>query len=328
MKKVLFVFFLVIGLLPWQEVLTQNINLLGFVRPRIGVFANTAPRYQLNDSVSFSETQAGINLTLPFRSRFEMNGGIQDGRGLARIKGSFWLANVNARYRTARTEAATDLKPFLSLSAGVTGVKFSMKKGFWIYSAGGGFVEEVGGFGAGSTFLYGAFTKLRIRGLRRLNAYGLAVVASRRLILPIPIVGWYRSYKRKRTLTVVLPLFIRFTQKIKRNTTFRAELNLNGFNAGFAASPNPLYAQAPMGERLRLGHSHLRMTAGIGQKLGQQWWLGLDVGANFPTFLRIGDQGETLYRTNGLGGFYGGVTLRYRLKMNGMGNFLESTGLF
>ena len=329
--RTFFLTVLLVGFLaPCSSLFSQNINLLSFIRPRVSVFGNYAPSYQLNDSVSFSEWQSGLNVTIPIRTRFKIGGGILDGKGKDLVKGSFVLANFNARYRTASTEVASDLNPLLSLSAGVTGVKFSLRKGIWVYSFGGGFVEEMGGFGGESAFGYGAFARLKIKGLRKLNAYGLALVGGRRFILPIPLIGWVRTFKRKRTLTVVLPLFVRYTKKLGKRGMFRTDFNVNGYAAGFAAEPNPFYSGNPVSERLRLSHSHLRWTVGLYRKSGKgkRWLFGLDAGLNFPTSLRIQDGRENLYQGNGLGTPYISGTIRYRLKMKGLGNFLKDLGLF
>lgn len=305
-----------------STMVAQNINLLSFVRPRVSLFANNALPYQLEDSVRFSESQAGIGTTIPLRTRLSLKG------GLKKAKGSVWLANFNARYRTATTEVARDLNPFLSLSGGVTGVRFSLEKGVWVYSFGGGLIEEVDGFGAGSAFGYGAVTRLKIKGLRKLNAYGAALVAGKRFLLPIPIVGWYRNYKKKRTLTVLLPISIRYTKGIDKGFTLRSELNLSGFTGGFSPTPNPLYSQPPTSDRIRLQHSHLRLTGGAGYKFGGQWLLGLDAGFNFPTSLQVRDGRERLYQAYGLGAIYLSASLRYRFKMKGLNGVLESLGLF
>ena len=173
----------------------QNISLLSLIRPRVSVFGNVGLPYALSDEVRFSEQQAGASASLPLRSRLHLKS------NLLASTGSALLANVNLRYRNVETEVAPNLGPILSFAGGVTGMHISLDKGIWVYSVGVGLVEEWQGFGTGSAFGYGGFAKLKVKGLKKINAYGLALFGARRLLLPIPILGWVRVYRKRQTLT-------------------------------------------------------------------------------------------------------------------------------
>ncbi len=238
-RFLLFVAFLSLWVLPSHA---QILGLNSIFRPGVKVGAVWIPEGTLADSSTFGMQRLFINTIIPLKTKVDADFKLSELRKAdLKLRQSF--LTLNAGMRQLSGNLAGDMR-VMNAAVGITGVRASLKKGVVFYTVNVGFVQKPEALSDLHPYFMGAVGKLKIKGLRKQNIYGLALAYQWGGIpLPIPLIGWNRPLSKNWSVAILLPASAQVSHKIARRVKSTYAVNLTSFRAGLgqnAASSNIL----------------------------------------------------------------------------------------
>lgn len=223
--------------------LYSQISINSLFKPGLRVGTIVQPEVAINDSVSVGSYTYLTNVIIPVNGKVKFNLSNLD------IGGKQEFVTVNAGLQDLRFTDFNSNKLLYHFSLGFTGVRVTINDGFWVYQVKAGIINDITENRIISPYAYAGAAKVYIKGINKVNAFGLAIVYNGDRFLPIPIIGFRRKLASKLSMDVILPLEVdinfKATKKIKfvfKNmlSTSSSGISRNSFNS-IVDQPNSKY---------------------------------------------------------------------------------------
>lgn len=291
--------FVVLGLSLGAAVSTtraQSFDLEQFdqlFRPRLRLDARYTPGVAFTDRPgSFEERAATGVLTIPLWKKWtasvELNllgNSWKDVlKNSVRVRASQVL--LNARYNPRELRFGDELHTLHSATIGLLGISLTKKYRLLFWSVNVNVNESAATFDQAVPRFNGIIGKMQVKGVRRQVLYGLALLVSDGLNLPLPFVGGQEPMGERWSFQYILPVQLAVGYKASQRTRFSAGIGADGFRSGFAAADR----------RVNVNYTSLRAFLLVRHKLSKTLQLRAEV-AGLPVHaLRMPDANNELLR--------------------------------
>lgn len=235
-----------------------NVALNQLFKPNVRLRYQILPTQSWHDSVRLGYRQATLAGIIPLGGKADVK--------LKELKIQAHQTFLNVAIGGRQVEM-TNLKENARLgnfSLGVTHVRGRVGKGVWLYSAQVGGIANQAIQEKRNFFGLGAIAKIQIKGLRKQNIYGVAIVIAQNNIIPVPIAGWNRKLGKRWDMALLLPIQANISYKAGKKTTLEWQ---NGFSA--FAFPT---------EATQIQYFDVRSSLELTQKLHKNWQIIAEAG--------------------------------------------------
>ncbi len=227
-----------------------------------------------NSPIRFGFSHAQIHLITPLGGKTEL-----DLKNLD-IRGRQTFLNITAGLRLPNTELTENQAYLYNFSAGFTHLRAGLQNGIWLYSATLGTVQD---FGLNKHTLFGtlALAKIRVRGLRKQDIFGLGLAYFNDRFLPFPILGLNRKLSESIDLRVLLPVQIILAYRLSKKANLDFRINSQVFAATVLQSPSLANSEA------NWRYNQLQASLILGFKIASKTRLLLEGGTGFLNQLSV-----------------------------------------
>lgn len=247
-------------------------------------------RYIFSSSFSdttgqFSDYYSNAVVTFPIRSRlsagFELDLSKPNLKDIlmnsVKIKASQTLGSIRLGYRQSSLGFdSVPAKNFYSITGGFMGVKLDKKFRVVFYNLSLNFSEQDKTFNRAVPRASGVLGRLHIKSLRKNYYYGIAMVYSDGLPLPVPFFGGSQPMGKNFILNYTIPAALNVQYK-KGNSSVYLGAMADGFRTGLSYH----------GQRLNLNHTAGQAYVMWRQKFGKTLVLRLEGGYYFYSLLTL-----------------------------------------
>lgn len=327
MQKALLCFVALLAIsLPASQ--AQFVDFRSFFRPGLRMSADWIPNANLDDTTRFGMQHYRVATILPLKTNV--------GLDLSDVKLSdFRLKDLNAKasqrfvtfnagMRQMEMSRIGENRQIWNATIGITGIKASIKTGFWLWTANLGFVESLE-TDLPNPFFVGGIVHARIKGIHKQNFLGLALTAGRHNILPIPIVGWRRKLMSKTHINIFLPIHLSIDRKLGKNSVLVWSNNFTAMTTMFSPDRGSelVGANGQVYDPVRLGYGGLRSGLSLKMPVMKSFKIQLTGGVSLFDGIRLLDPPrERLISYNRLFHPYATLTLFYKMGNKGISSEL------
>lgn len=307
----------IIGILLFSVLKTeaQSIDIPSLFNPGIRVGGLYLPEISVNDSVKYGMGRIRTTFIIP------LNGNIKVSLKDLNIAARQSFLSVNAGVRETDFSPMKTSNNLYNLSVSFLHIRASISNGLWVYYGRAGLDNDLrNDQNIFFTGLAGA-AKIYIKGINKINVFGLGVVYSKR-VWPVPIIGLRRKLAENTTLTAILPIEVDITHKFSNK--FEAEFKnaVAALKTGFVVDTlNTHYRN----DHLILSNFNLQTSLLFIYKATRNLQIYAEGGV-YP-FLRLNltlsDEKTKIVTYNYYFAPYAGITIRYNI-----GKFLFGSQLF
>ena len=262
-------------------------------RPRLKVDAHWTPRLAFEDSTGhFEDRAASAAFTFPVYKRWsagiDLEGkgdGLEDLlKNAVRIRASQVMGNVRYGQRQLIVDGGT--RVLHSASIGALGISLTKKYRVLFWSVNANVSEEEGTIDQAVPRFNGIIGKMHLKGMRKQFFYGLTVVVSDGLNVPLPFLGGTAPMGDRWSFQYVLPLQVAMGYRASSDLRFQFGAGADGYRSGFAL----------VDDRVNINYTALRVFANMRQKLSKHLQLRAEVSAPLLHSIRLPDPSGELQR--------------------------------
>ncbi|TAF32597.1 MAG: hypothetical protein EAZ57_07825 [Cytophagales bacterium] len=252
---------------------SQTLGLTNLFKSSIKTGVVFIPEGNIGDSsATFGMRRFFLNSIIPLKTKIDAEFKLSElKKADLKARQSFLTANVGWR------ELSGSISGNLSIanaSVGITGVRASLRHGVVFYTANIGFVQNAEHLEAFHPYFLGAVGRLKVKGLRKQNVYGLVLAYQWGLPLPIPILGWNRPLGKNWSMSILLPVSAQVSHRLSPRVKSAYVLNINSFRAGLI----PNTAQTKLREIPTFMYSQLQLN----------WQLDVKISSRVALFTELG----------------------------------------
>ena len=208
--------------------LNAQVSINSLFKPGLRVGTIIQPDIAINDTVSVGSYMYRTNVIIP------VNGKVKFDLSNLDIGGKQEFVTINAGLQDLRFSNFSENKLLYHFALGFSGVRVTINDGFWVYQAKVGMINDITENRILAPYAYAGAAKVYIKGINKVNAFGLALVYSGNRFLPIPIVGFRRKLANKLKLDVILPLEVDLNYKVARKFKMTFKNKLAMYSSGIA----------------------------------------------------------------------------------------------
>ncbi len=276
MNKSLFILFCLFSNIVFAQ--SFSLNSLFQTGFRASVW-HTPPQ---NTPVQFGFSHAQVHLITPLGGKTEL-----DLKNLD-IRGHQTFLNVSAGLRLPNTELTENQRYLYNFSAGFTHLRAGLQNGIWLYSGTVGTVQD---FGLNKHTLFGtlALAKIRLRGLRKQDIFGLGVAYFNDRFLPFPILGLNRKLSENMDLRILLPVQVVLAYRLGKKVNLDLRINSQVFAATVLQSPSLANREA------NWRYNQLQAGLILGFKIASKTRLLFEGGTGFLSQLSVKNKLDSNY---------------------------------
>jgi hypothetical protein len=256
-------------------------------RPRLKLDS----RYIFNSSFSdttgnFSDLNSNAVFTFPIRSKMDADLNFDPGnfslknflKNPLKIKLSQTLGSIRVGYRQTELSFDTLLpkKNFYNVSASLMGMKLDRKFRIVFYNVGVNVLEQDKTFDQFRPRINALIGRVHVKGLVKKYYYGLGLVYSDGLFIPLPFFGGSLPYGDKFVLNFTLPATVNFQFKLNKTNLYLGA-SADGFRSGMEMD----------GMRTNLNHTGGQAFLMVRHKMNNSLMLRFEGGYYFYSNLSI-----------------------------------------
>lgn len=258
-------------------------------RPRLRLDGRWLPRTDLNNPHSRLEDRSGAaTLTFPIARTFSANLQLDltsdswkemllNG---VRVRASQVMGSLKYGYREVSiTDNTVGLQPdprsLHTASVGLMGISLTKKFRILFWNVNVNISEENETLSDPAIRFSGMVGKMKVKGLHKQFYYGLVLVYSDGISLPLPFIGGQARLAKKLYFNYTLPVQVAIAYKPKASTVFQAGVGVDAWRSGVNGAP---YVQE---QRANLNYQAVRGFVSARKKLNNTFVLRGEVGYAF-----------------------------------------------
>lgn len=279
MKKPLFLFFCLFSFFS-KPIFAQSFSLNSLFQTgfRASVW-HTPPQ---NLPVRFGFSHAQLHLIVPVGGKTELDLKNFD------IRGRQTFLNMTTGLRVPQTDLTENTRYLYNFSAGFTHLRAGLQNGIWLYSGTVGTVQDLG-LGKYSFFGTLALAKIRIRGLRKQDIFGLGVAYFNNRFLPFPILGLNRRISENIDFRMLLPVQIIVASRLGKSVNLDFRLNSQVFATSVLQSSS-------LNQEANWRYNQFQASLLLGLKIAPKTRLWFEGGTGFGGQIWVKNSQETTYQ--------------------------------
>lgn len=310
-KKIVFF----VCLLFSKNIFSQHIGLNWLFQTGFRVGWQAQSPQNFSDSLQFSLQNFHVSAIIPLSGKANLDIKKLD------FKAQQTFLTMQAGLRHTQLSQVAQKPNLYTLSIGLTHIRASIWNGFWLYYTNMGILRDLES-SQNDAFFVGAFAKIKVKGLRKQNIYGVALSYNFGNFLPIPLLGFNRKLSEKWDIHLLLPLQAAFLYRLSSKTDIRLQSQIQFFRVSVKSLENWTKNSS------QLSFQEIRTGILFRQKIAKNRRLLAEVGWSDARSLDFWDKENQLVQKNRLnGGLYWSFSLQFDVGNSPIGSQLFGNSL-
>jgi len=204
----------------------QNIDVPSLFKPGVRLGGLYMPDISINDSVRYGTTTFRTTVIIPLNCNVNFN--LQE----LNVSAHQSFLTINTGMSKTNFSMINTSNNIFNCSLSFLHIRASLSNGLWIYYVSTGLENNLKN--NKNNFFTGiaGTAKVYIKGLNKINVFGLGIVYSKR-VLPIPVIGLRRKVSDKTFFTAILPLEMDLSHKFSKKFELQLTSAATSLTSGF-----------------------------------------------------------------------------------------------
>jgi len=268
-----------------------------------------------SDSLQFSLQNFHVSAIIPLSGKVNLDIKKVD------LKAQQTFLTMQAGLRQTQFGQLAPKPNLYNIGIGFTHIRASIWNGFWLYYANMGVLRDLES-SQNDAFFVGAFAKIKVRGLRKQNIYGVALSYTFGNLLPIPLLGFNRKLSKNWDMNLLLPLQAAFIYRFSQKTAIHLQSQIQFFRVSVKSLENWTKNSS------QLSFQEIRTGVLLRQKIAKNRRLLAEIGWSDARSLDFWDKENQLVQKNRLnGGLYWNFSLQFDVGNSPIGSQLFGNNL-